>query len=100
VVNGSIVMERNANSSVSPYPISYRALVPNELEVSNLLVSVAVSSSHSAYTSLRVEPTYMIMGQAAGAAAAIAAKRGISVQSVPYAELSAQLLSAGQILTK
>jgi ribulose 1,5-bisphosphate synthetase/thiazole synthase len=100
VQGGSVVMERNANSMVTPYPISYRALVPKASDSTNLLVSVAVSASHSAFTSIRVEPTFMIMGQAAGAAAAIAAAGGLSVQAVPYQQLAHVLQSSGQIVTK
>lgn len=70
-----------------PYPISYRAIRPREEECSNLLVTGCMSSSHVAFASLRMEPVFMMIGQAAGAAAQIAAKSGLAVQAVPYAEL-------------
>lgn len=65
-----------------PYPISYRCLVPREGECSNLLVPVCLSSSHVAYSSLRVEPCFMVLGMVSGLAAAQAVKKDISVQEV------------------
>ena len=40
----------------------------------------------------------MILGQSAATAAAIAIDEKIPIQNVPYGQLRAQLLSAGQIL--
>lgn len=82
-----------------PYGISYRALVPKAAEIENLLVPVAVSSSHIAYGSIRMEPVFMILGQSAGAAAVLAIEDGVSVQQVDYAKLRRSLLAAGQVLT-
>ncbi|HDR9499037.1 FAD-dependent oxidoreductase [Burkholderia cepacia] len=81
-----------------PYPISYRSIVPKYSEIRNLLVPVALSASHVAYSSIRVEPTFMITGQAAGAAAALAIDSRSSVQNIDYAKLSATLVSEGAVL--
>ncbi len=59
---------------------------------------VCVSSTHIAFGSIRMEPVFMILGQSAATAAAIAIDRGLAVQDVPYAELRARLLKDGQIL--
>lgn len=83
-----------------PYAVSYRAIRPKAAECTNLLVPGCLSSSHSAYSSIRMEPVFMIMGQSAGAAAAIAAEKKITVQAVPYEQLKAVLLAAGQLLNK
>ncbi len=81
-----------------PYPISYRAIVPRVGECENLLVPVAVSASHIAYGSIRMEPVFMILGQSAGTAAAMAIDAGLPVQQVPYEPLRERLLADGQVL--
>jgi hypothetical protein len=82
-----------------PYPISYRALVPKKSECTNLLVPVCVSSSHIAYGSIRMEPVFMVLGQSAATAAAMAIDAGSAVQDVPYAKLKERLLADKQVLT-
>lgn len=81
-----------------PYPIAYDAIVPRRSECDNLLVPVCVSSSHIAYGSIRMEPVFMILGQSAGAAAAIAVECDLPVQTVPYDDLSFRLLAGHQVL--
>ena len=80
------------------YHIPYRAITPSASECSNLLVPVALSASHVAYCSVRVEPTWMTIGQSAGIAAALAAKEGVTVQALDYAKLRDRLLAQHQIL--
>ena len=82
-----------------PYEIAYSSLVPQEGEAENLLVPVAVSSSHIAFGSIRMEPVFMILGQSAATAAAMAIDSEISVQEVPYSELKVQLEKDNQILS-
>ncbi len=74
-----------------PYPVSYRSIVPKKDECANLLVPVCLSSSHVAYGSIRMEPVFMILGQSAGTAAALAIDEGIAVQDLDYAKLKAKL---------
>jgi hypothetical protein len=80
------------------YHIPYRAITPSTSECSNLLVPVALSATHVAYCSVRVEPTWMTIGQSAGIAAALAAKAGVTVQALDYAQLRASLLAQKQVL--
>ena len=85
-------------STKGPYQIAYGSLVPKKGQVSNLLVPVCVSSSHIAYGSIRMEPVFMILGQSAATAAAMAIDLGVAVQDVPYEKLRARLLADGQVL--
>jgi hypothetical protein len=80
------------------YHVPYRAITPASSECTNLLVPVALSATHVAYSSIRVEPTWMAIGQSAGIAAALAAKAGVSVQALDYAQLRARLLTQHQVL--
>jgi hypothetical protein len=81
-----------------PYPISYRSIVPKAGECENLLVPVCLSATHIAYGSIRMEPVFMILGQSAATAAALALDGKSSVQKLPYATLRARLLDDRQIL--
>ncbi len=82
-----------------PYSISYNALTPKASECENLLVPVAVSSSHTAFGSIRMEPVFMILGQSAATAAATAIDDQTSVQQVDYEKLKKQLRQDNQRLT-
>ncbi|MCB1133459.1 MAG: FAD-dependent oxidoreductase [Verrucomicrobiae bacterium] len=81
-----------------PYQVPFRSILPLPSECANLLVPVALSSSHVAFSSLRVEPTWMVLGQSAGIAAAMAADAGTAVQDLSYPVLRDRLLSRGQVL--
>lgn len=82
----------------APYPISYRSIVPKEAECANLFVPVCMSASHIAYGSIRMEPVFMVLGQSAATAAAMAIAAGCSVQRVDYAALRERLLADGQVV--
>jgi hypothetical protein len=79
-----------------PYGISYRSLTPKPEQCTNLLVPVCLSATHAAHGSIRMEPVFMQLGQAAAMAAGIAIKQGISVQAVPYAPVR-DLLTAAKL---
>ena len=97
--DGTLENEGDMQVPVRPYEIPYRCLTPRRAECENLLVPVCVSASHVAYSSMRMEPQYMIMGQAAGLAAAHAAAHGEPVQTVDTAWLQTKLREAGQMLS-
>jgi hypothetical protein len=81
-----------------PYPIAYRSIRPARNECANLLVPVCLSASHIAYGSIRMEPVFMVLGQSAATAAAMALDGNSAVQDVDMAALKARLLEDGQIL--
>jgi hypothetical protein len=81
-----------------PYGISYRSIVPKVGECENLLVPWALSSTHIAFGSIRMEPVFMVLGQSAGTAASMAIDEKLPVQKVPYEKLRERLLADGQKL--
>ena len=81
-----------------PYPIGYDAIVPKAEECGNLLVTFALSASHVAFASLRMEPVFMATSQSAATAACLAIDADAPVQAVDYGMLRARLLADGQIL--
>lgn len=98
-IDGRAVNEGDCQiPAAGPYPISYRAIVPKADECANLLVPVCLSASHIAYGSIRMEPVFMVLGQSAATAAALALQTSKSVQEVDYAQLKQRLLDDGQIL--
>ena len=82
----------------SPYKISYGSILPKKEECKNLLVSICVSSSHIAYGSIRMEPVFMILGQSAGTAAALAIENNMGIHDLPFETIRKKLLDDGQVL--
>jgi hypothetical protein len=95
---GFVRNEGDMQVPVEPYQIPYRILVPKRGQASNLLVTAAFSASHVAYSSVRMEPQYMILGQAAGVAANLAIGTGRAVQDIDTAELTRILISQGAVM--
>lgn len=81
-----------------PYSISLGTILPKKEECENLLVPVCVSSSHTAFGSIRMEPVFMILGQSAATAAVMAIDGNMAVQDIEYGRLSERLKLDGQIL--
>jgi len=81
-----------------PYQIGYDAIVPKQSECENLLVTFALSASHTAFASIRMEPVFMITSQSAATAACMAMDDRAPVQAVDYAQLKARLEKDGQVL--
>lgn len=96
--DGQARNEGNIEVPVRPYPISYQSIVPKENECANLLVPIALSSSHIAFGSIRMEPVFMILGQSGATAAMIAIQDGKSLQKIDYAKLRERLLADKQVL--
>jgi hypothetical protein len=80
-----------------PYQIPYRVIVPTWLR--NLLVPVAVSSTHVGYGTLRMEPLWMILGHAAGVAASMCVDINCEAPECPAHLLQENLRNQGQIIS-
>jgi hypothetical protein len=81
-----------------PYELGYEAIVPKISECENLLVTFALSASHIAFASIRMEPVFMVSSQSAATASVLALDEGIAVQKVDYQKLRQKLLADGQKL--
>lgn len=81
-----------------PYQIAMGAVLPRADECTNLLVPVAVSSSHIAFGSIRMEPVFMILGQSAAIMAAMAIEEEMDLHDIDYRDLRPVLEEAGQVL--
>lgn len=82
----------------NPYRIDLGSILPKDGECSNLLVPVAVSSSHIAFGSIRMEPVFMILGQSAATLAGLALDKELDLKDIPYENLKTELEKEGQIL--
>jgi hypothetical protein len=98
VNEGTIMPKRLSAGHGQPHQLPYRSITPHEEECMNLLVPVCLSATHVAFSSVRVEPTWMVLGESAGVAAALAAETDVAVQDVHYGDLRKRLLAAGQVL--
>ena len=79
-----------------PYEIPYRIMIPQRVD--GLIVPVAASTTHVAFSSIRMEPTWMALGQAAGTAAHLAIAHGVPPRKVSVPALQQELRRAGQVL--
>ncbi|MCT2584331.1 FAD-dependent oxidoreductase [Actinophytocola gossypii] len=95
----SVYNEGYLSVPVRPYQVPYRAIVPRYADCTNLLVPVCLSASHVAFSSVRMEPQYEMLGHAAGLAAWRALTTDRPVQQVDVADLQQHLLDERQILT-
>ena len=80
-----------------PYQIPYRVMAPQRVDA--LLVTGAVSATHLGFGTLRMEPVWMALGQAAGTAAHLARKLCVEPRDVPVNRLQSWLVANNQVLT-
>jgi len=80
----------------APYTVPYGVIVPRKVE--NLLTPVPVSGTHVGFSTLRMEPCWMALGEAAGTAAAISVRDSVSPRKVDIRKLQENLLDHGAVL--
>ena len=98
-VHDEVLTEGYLSWPVEPWQIPYRALLPRREECTNLVVPVCISASHVAFNGFRLEPQYMIAGEAAGVAAALAALADTPLHDVRIDELQERLRRGGAVLS-
>jgi hypothetical protein len=79
VVDGSVAFQ-----------VPYGAIVPKDID--GLLVPVAMSATHVAFSAVRMDPTWMVMGQAAGIAAVLSLRSGVEPRHVDVAAVQRELI--------
>jgi hypothetical protein len=101
VRDGAVIREgktAGGRGGAPPYPIGYGAIVPKAAECENLFVTFALSASHTAFSSIRMEPVFMATSQSAATAACSAIDENVPVQKVNHERLRARLLKEGQVV--
>ena len=83
--------------STKPYSVPYGVILP--LEVENLLIPGPASGTHIGFSTLRMEPCWMALGEAAGVAINVSLDQGDSVHNANVIEMQRRLLRAGAVLT-
>lgn len=81
----------------TPYCVPYGVIVP--LEIENLLIPVPASGTHIGFSTLRMEPCWMALGEAAGVAINVCLDDGSSLRGANVVEMQRRLLAAGAVLT-
>lgn len=78
------------HDATGPYQIPYGTLVPRQHN--GILFPVGLSSTHVAICSVRMEPVWSALGQAAGVAAALAIDNKQELKDVPVKQIQDELL--------
>ncbi len=79
------------------YTVPYGVIVP-DAPIENLLAPVPASATHIGFSTLRMEPCWMALGQAAGTAGALCIQQNKTVHSLPVKDLQKALLQQKAIL--
>ncbi|MBV6655715.1 MAG: FAD-dependent oxidoreductase, partial [Mameliella sp.] len=87
---GKPLLEGIFSYQVKPFTVPFRIMVPKTIK--NLLCPVPASASHVGFATLRMEPCWMALGQAAGVACGVMAKNNLTLPSIDYKEIQEELL--------
>jgi hypothetical protein len=88
--SGKIHLDGFLSYPTDVYTVPYGVIVPKKVD--NLLLPVPVSGSHIGFSTIRMEPCWMALGQAAGVAASLAIDHQTKVRNIATAELQNKLL--------
>jgi hypothetical protein len=80
----------------NPYTVPYGVIVPKKVE--GLLTPVPVSGTHIGFSTLRMEPCWMAMGQAAGVAATISIRDNLPLRKINPWKIQKELLAQNAVL--
>ena len=84
------------HDATGPYQIPYGTLVPKLHK--GILFPVGISSTHVAMCSVRMEPVWSSLGQAAGVAATLAIDNKQELKDIPVTQIQDELLKQGSVL--
>lgn len=95
---GYVQNEGDVGIGLSPYQIEMKSILPKADQCSNLVVPTALSCSHIAFGSIRMEPVFLILGQSAATMAAYSIDHRMDVSDVNYSGIAPLLEQDGQVL--
>jgi hypothetical protein len=79
-----------------PYQIPYGVMVPKQHQ--GILFPVGISSTHVAMCTVRMEPVWSSLGEAAGVAAALAIDHDLELGDLPVSQIQDELVKQGCVL--
>ncbi len=94
--SGKIHLDGFLSYPTDVYTVPYGVIVPKTVD--NLLLPVPVSGSHIGFSTIRMEPCWMALGQAAGVAASLAIDKQTKVRSISTTDLQKELLDQNTTL--
>lgn len=93
---GRIHLDGFLSYPTTVYTVPFGVMVPKSVD--NLLLPVPVSGSHIGFSTLRMEPCWMAIGQAAGITASISIQDKVKVQNVNIQKLQDYLIDQNATL--
>ncbi len=87
---GKTLLDGFLSYPTAVYTVPFGVIVPSKTD--NLLIPVPVSGSHIGFSTLRMEPCWMALGQAAGLAASIAIDKDLKINNIPISLLQDKLI--------
>ncbi len=93
---GRVHLDGFFSHGTRPYTVPYGVMLPKRVE--GLLTPVPVSGTHVGFSTLRMEPCWMALGQAAGVAACVSIEDGVSPRQANVSRIQRRLLDQGAVL--